>query len=111
DSEAFARGYRIKNLSNDTTISNAVIVDNAMIGGTVAGSGVVGTDTGTRPSGFGVFTINDNDSRVAEVTSYGVNAEWRLGSWTINADVSRSESDGNFQNAGTRAMLYNDNAV
>lgn len=101
DSEAFARGYRIKNLANDTTISNPVIVDDAMIGGTVSGSG----------GGFGIFTVNDNDSRVAEVTSYGLNAEWRLGSWTINADVSRSESDGDFQNAGTRAMLYDNNSV
>jgi iron complex outermembrane receptor protein len=101
DSEAFARGYRIKNFANDTTITDPVIVDDAMIGGTVLGSG----------GGFGVFTVNDNDSRVAEVTSYGLNAEWRLDRWTISADVSRSESDGNFQNAGTRALLYNDNAV
>ncbi|QEY10911.1 MULTISPECIES: TonB-dependent receptor [unclassified Cellvibrio] len=103
DSEAFARGFRVKTLhSENTVITNPVIVDNNMIGGTVSGDGT---------SNFAVFTVNDNDSREAEVLSYGLNAEWRLNQWTINADVSFSESDGDFQNGGTRALLYNDTSV
>lgn len=103
DSEAFARGFRVKTLhSENTVITNPVIVDNNMIGGTVSGNG---------NTNFAVFTVNDNDSREAEVLSYGLNAEWRLDKWTINADVSFSESDGDFQNGGTRALLYNDTSV
>ena len=98
DSEAFARGYRIKSLHSGS-ITNPVIDNNAVIGGTV---------TGTGSQSFAVFTVNDNDSRVAEVMSYGLNAEWQLNQWTINADLSFSESDGDFQNGGTRALLYVD---
>lgn len=102
ESEAFARGFRVKTLHSASQITNPVIVDNAMVGGTVVGNG-----TGS----FAVFTVNDNDSREAEVNSYGLNAEWRLDKWTINADVSFSESDGDFQNAGTRALLYDDASI
>lgn len=103
DSEAFARGFRVKTLhSENTSITNPVIVDNNMIGATVSGNGT---------SNFAVFTVNDNDSREAEVLSYGLNAEWRLDQWTVNADVAFSESDGDFQNGGTRALLYNDTSV
>lgn len=99
DSEAFARGYRIKSLHAASSISNPVIANNALVGGTITGAG---------NESFAVFTVNDNDSRVAEVLSYGLNAEWRLNQWTINADVSFSESEGDFQNGGTRALLYVD---
>lgn len=102
DSEAFARGFRVKTLHSANTISNPVVVNNNMIGGTVSGDGT---------TNFAVFTVNDNDSREAEVLSYGLNAEWKLDQWTINADLSFSESDGDFQNGGTRALLYNDASV
>lgn len=104
DSEAFARGFRVKNLYSNTgnAITNPVIVKNNMIGGTVIGNG-----TGD----FAVFTVNDNDSREAEVLSGGINAEWKLDKLTITADVAYSESDGDFQNGGTRAILYNDTNV
>lgn len=102
DSEAFARGFRVKTLHSANTITNPVVVNNAMVGGTVSGDGT---------TNFAVFTVNDNDSREAEVLSYGLNAEWKLDAWTINADLSYSESDGDFQNGGTRALLYNDATV
>lgn len=102
DSEAFARGFRIKNLTAANNIIDAVVVDGNMIGGQVSGDGT---------TNFAVFTVNDNDSRVAEVLSYGLNAEWKLDALTISADLSFSESDGDFQNAGTRALLYNDSSV
>jgi iron complex outermembrane receptor protein len=102
DSEAFARGFRIKNLNAANTITNPVVVNGNMIGGEVSGDGT---------TNFAVFTVNDNDSRVAEVLSYGLNAEWKFDVLTINADVSFSESDGDFQNGGTRALLYNDTNV
>lgn len=102
DSEAFARGFRIKNLTAANTIANPIIVNSNMIGGEVSGDGT---------TNFAVFTVNDNDSREAEVLSYGLNAEWKLDALTINADISFSESDGDFQNGGTRALLYNDTSV
>lgn len=102
DSEAFARGFRVKTLHSANTITDPVIVDNNMIGGTISGDGT---------TNFAVFTVNDNDSREAEVLSYGLNAEWKLDQWTLSADLSFSESDGDFQNGGTRALLYNDTSV
>src|SRR5690606_30331053 len=102
ESYAFARGFRVKNLHADSGayISNPVIVDGNMIGGTVTSAG--------EGSNFAVFTVNDDDSRVAEVLSLGLNAELRFDRLTFSADVSYSESDGDFQNFGTRALLYND---
>lgn len=105
ESYAFARGFRVKNLhaENGAYISNPVIVDGNMIGGTVTSAGA--------GSNFAVFTVNDDDSRVAEVLSLGLNAQWHLDRLTFSADVSYSESDGDFQNFGTRALLYNDASV
>src|SRR5690606_31886796 len=67
ESYAFARGFRVKNLhaENGAYISNPVIVDGNMIGGTVTSAG--------EGSNFAVFTVNDDDSRVAEVLSLGLN--------------------------------------
>lgn len=102
ESEAFARGFRVKTLHSANTITDAVLSGNNMVGGTVSGDGT---------TNFAVFTVNDNDSREAEVLSYGLNAEWKLDQWTVSADLSYSESDGDFQNGGTRALLYNDTSV
>jgi iron complex outermembrane receptor protein len=105
ESYAFARGFRIKNLhaGDASMISNPVIENGNMIGGTVTSTG--------EGSNFAVFTVNDDDSREAEVLSLGLNAEWRFDRLTITGDVSYSESDGDFQNFGTRAILYNDASV
>ncbi len=102
DSEAFARGFRVKSLNSATSISNPLIVNNNVIGGTFTSNG---------SGNFAVFTVNDNDSREAEVLSGGINAEWKFDKLTVTADLSYSESDGDFQNGGTRAILYNDTSV
>ncbi len=102
NSEAFARGFRVKTLSNAGTITNPLISDNRVVGGTFATDG---------SNNFAVFTVNDDDSREAEVLSSGINAEWKFDNLTIAADLSYSKSDGDFQNGGTRAILYNDTSA
>jgi len=98
-SENFARGFRVKSLKNGT-ISDAVVENSSMTGGTVSTDG---TDN------FAVFVINDNDSKYSELTSGSFNVEWNNGgALTVAADVSYSKADGEFVNGGTRAVLYDD---
>jgi len=98
-SENFARGFRVKSLKNGT-ISDAVVENGSMTGGTVSTDG---TDN------FAVFVINDNDSKYSELTSGSFNVEWNNGgALTVAADVSYSKADGEFVNGGTRAVLYDD---
>ncbi|WP_415776408.1 TonB-dependent receptor [Shewanella oncorhynchi] len=98
-SENFARGFRVKSLKNGT-ISDAVVENGSMTGGTVSTDG---TDN------FAVFVINDNDSKYSELTSGSVNIEWNNGgALTVAGDVSYSKADGEFVNGGTRAVLYDD---
>lgn len=98
-SENFARGFRVKSLKNGT-ISDAVVENGSMTGGTVSTDG---TDN------FAVFVINDNDSKYSELTSGSLNLEWNNGgALTVAADVSYSKADGEFVNGGTRAVLYDD---
>ncbi|MDT3307594.1 TonB-dependent receptor [Shewanella vaxholmensis] len=98
-SENFARGFRVKSLKNGT-ISDAVVENGSMTGGTVSTDG---------NDNFAVFVINDNDSKYSELTSGSVNVEWNNGgALTVAADVSYSKADGEFVNGGTRAVLYDD---
>ncbi|MEL4428937.1 TonB-dependent receptor [Shewanella mangrovisoli] len=100
-SENFARGFRVKSLKNGT-ISDAVVENGSMTGGTVS----VGTDS---TDDFSIFVINDNDSKYSELTSGSINLEWNNGgALTVAADVSYSKADGEFVNGGTRAILYDD---
>ena len=99
DSETFARGFRVKSLANGN-ISNAVVEDGTMTGGTVS---TEGTDN------FAVFVVNDNDSKYSELTSGAFNIEWNNGdALTLAADISYSKADGKFVNGGTRAVIYDD---
>jgi iron complex outermembrane recepter protein len=100
DTNAFARGFRIKSLANASSISNPTIIDNTVVGGTF-----------TSADNLAVFVVNDNDSSTSEVLNMGLNAEWILDKLTVTADLSYSESDGDFVNGGTRALLYQDASV
>ncbi|WP_133405976.1 TonB-dependent receptor [Parashewanella tropica] len=99
DSKNFARGYRVKNLK-DGKITNPIIENGSMVGGTVSSEG---------NGNFAVFVVNDDDTKLSDLTSGAFNVEWNDGEkLTIAADISYSKADGKFVNGGTRAVLYND---
>src|SRR5690606_23935631 len=93
DSEAFARGYRVKTLVNADLFNLTIQPDGA----------VTGADIYPREDNdyFAVQTTNDDESRYRDSLSGGINAEWRNESWTIAFDASRSEADHVFTNAVT----------
>ncbi|MBB1267986.1 TonB-dependent receptor [Shewanella sp. SR44-3] len=101
ESEAYAQGFRVKSIKNGN-ISNAIVQDGSMIGGTVATDG---TDN------FAIFVVNDNDTKQSDLTSGAFNIEWTNNDdLTISADISFSTADGKFINGGTRAVIYDDMA-
>jgi iron complex outermembrane recepter protein len=101
ESEAYAQGFRVKSIKNGN-ISNAIVQDGSMIGGTVATDG---TDN------FAIFVVNDNDTKQSDLTSGAFNIEWTNNDdLTISGDISFSTADGKFVNGGTRAVIYDDMA-
>ncbi|MBE8718469.1 TonB-dependent receptor [Cellvibrio polysaccharolyticus] len=100
ESEAFARGFRVKTL-NDGIVTNPVI----QAGGAVTG-GTITRDPAN--DYFTVQTTNDDESRNRDVLSTGLNATWQEGPWTVSADISRSEANGDFINGVSWGILFND---
>lgn len=99
DTEAFARGFRVKSLQNGTIINPVLTGDGAMIGGTV---NRVGNDA------FLVQTTNDDNTDSDEVLSAGLNLTWYKGPWTVAADLSTSEAESSFINGVAWGLLFED---
>ena len=99
DTEAFARGFRVKILQNGNIINPVVTDDGAMIGGTV---NRVGNDS------FLVQTTNDDNTDYDEVLSAGLNLTWYKGPWTLSADLSTSEAESDFVNGVAWGLLFED---
>ena len=99
DTQAFARGFRVKTLQNGTIINPVVTQDGAMIGGTV---NRLGNDA------FLVQTTNDDNTDYDDVLSAGLNLTWYKGPWTLSADVSTSEAESNFINGVAWGLLFED---
>lgn len=98
-SEEFARGFRVKTLNNGN-ITNGVVADGAMIGGTV--SRIPGRD-------FLVQTTNDDNSDTDKVLSTGLNVEWMAtDQLTLTGDISTSQSDSNFVNGVNWSLAFAD---
>ncbi|GLS83293.1 TonB-dependent receptor [Paraferrimonas haliotis] len=90
DSEAFARGFRVKLGGPSAAVSNPVIDGNAVIGGNF---------NRTSQSFTRVEIVNDDNRDYDEVDSYGVNANWHVTDrLTVNADVSLSKAKSDFRN-------------
>lgn len=100
DSEAFARGFRVRALANGELTNLAIQPNGAITGATIT----------PWPDNdyFAVQTTNDDESRYRESISGGINAEWRDGPWTVALDISRSEADQTFTNSVTWSMPFED---
>lgn len=102
DTEAFARGFRVKSLNQGTVYNPVLTEDGAMIGGTV---------NRFRNDPFLVQTTNDDNTDYDEVLSAGVNLTWYSGPWTFSADLSTSEAESEFINGVGWGLMFEDAAA
>ncbi len=99
-SEEFARGFRVKFEGEQSAISNPVIYDNSVIGGTI---------NRTSNSATRVEMVNDDNSDVDEVASFGLNADWQITErLNLNIDLSHSSATSEFQNGLIWALVAQD---
>lgn len=90
DSEEFARGLRVKLGGAESVITNPVVVNNNVIGGTFNRS----NRSFTR-----VELVNDDNTDEDEVDSFGVKADWQAtDELNISFDVGFSSAKSNFRN-------------
>lgn len=99
-SEEFARGFRVKFEGEQSAFSNPILHGNAMIGGTF---------NRTSNSAARVEIVNDDNSDVDEVQSFGVNADWQITDrLNMNVDLSHSSAKSEFQNGLIWALVAQD---
>lgn len=99
DSEAFARGFRVKLGGPTTAVANPVLDGNSVIGGTFNRT----TQSYTR-----VELVNDDNQDFDQVNSFGVNADWQITDrLNVAADVSYSSAKSDFRNG----LLWSNVAV
>lgn len=90
DSEAFARGFRVKLGGIQAGITNPVVVNNSVIGGTFSRT----DNSFTR-----VELVNDDNQDFDSVENFGVNANWEISEdFVVQFDVSRSSAQSDFRN-------------
>lgn len=90
ESEEFARGFRVKLGGSSVSVTNPVIVDNRVIGGTFNRS----ADSFTR-----VELVNDDNRDSDEVFSAGIKAQWQAtDNLSMTFDVSLSKAESDFRN-------------
>lgn len=90
DSEAFARGFRVKLGGINANITNPVVVNRSVIGGTFSRT----DDSFTR-----VELVNDDNQDFDSVTNLGINADWDISSdLSVQFDISRSSAESDFRN-------------
>ena len=89
DSEAFARGFRVKLGGINAGITNPV-VNRSVIGGTFSRT----DNSFTR-----VELVNDDNQDFDSATNLGVNANWEISpDLAVQFDVSRSSAESDFRN-------------
>ncbi|MDO6641079.1 TonB-dependent receptor [Shewanella sp. 10N.286.51.B2] len=99
DTEAFARGFRVKLEPESASIANPVLDGNSVIGGTYNRKSTGNTR---------VELVNDDNQDFDEVNSYGINADWQVtDNLNVNVDVSLSSAKSNFRNG----LLWSNVAV
>lgn len=100
DSEEFARGYRVKLEGDQAAISNPVIENNAVIGGSF---------NRTSNSSTRIEIVNDDNTDYDEVTSLGINADWDITEkLNMSFDVSYSSAESEFKNGLIWALVAED---
>ncbi|MDO6422135.1 TonB-dependent receptor [Saccharophagus degradans] len=100
DTEAFARGFRVKFEPTKASFANTDIRENFMVGGTINRV----TDGETR-----VEIVNDDNTDYDEVQSYGVNADWQVTeALNVKLDVSLSRASSDFRNGLLWSLVAED---
>lgn len=90
DSEAFARGFRVKLGGPQTSITNPIVVNNSIVGGTF---------TRTADSFTRVELVNDDNQDFDQVESYGIKGDWDINDdWSMQFDISLSKAESDFRN-------------
>jgi len=99
-SEEFARGFRVKFEGDQAAISNPVLHGNSVIGGNI---------NRTSNSATRIEIVNDDNSDVDEVQSFGINADWQITDrLNMNIDLSYSSATSEFQNGLIWALVAED---
>ncbi len=99
-SEEFARGFRVKFEGEQSSFANPIIAGNSMVGGTF---------NRTSNSAARVEIVNDDNSDVDEVQSFGINADWQVTDrLNLNIDLSHSSASSEFQNGLIWALVAED---
>ena len=99
-SEEFARGFRVKFEGDQAAISNPVLHGNSVIGGNI---------NRTSNSATRIEIVNDDNSDVDEVQSFGINADWQITDrLNMNIDLSYSSAESEFQNGLIWALVAQD---
>ncbi|WP_419570671.1 TonB-dependent receptor [Rheinheimera sp.] len=100
DTEAFARGFRVKFDGANAAIGNPVIENNMLVGGTINRK----TNGNTR-----VELVNDDNTDNDEVLSLGFNADFEAtDNLTLNFDLSHSAAKSNFRNGLLWSLVAED---
>tara|TARA_R110000751_G_scaffold48331_7_gene107763 strand:+ start:4045 stop:6975 length:2931 start_codon:yes stop_codon:yes gene_type:complete len=100
DSEEFARGYRVKLEGDQAAISNPIIENNAVIGGSF---------NRTSNSSTRIEIVNDDNTDYDEVKSLGLNADWDITErLNLNVDLSYSSATSEFRNGLIWALVAED---
>lgn len=100
DSEEFARGYRVKLEGDQAAISNPIIENNAVIGGSF---------NRTSNSSTRIEIVNDDNTDYDEVKSLGLNADWDITDrLNMNLDLSYSSATSEFRNGLIWALVAED---
>lgn len=100
DSEEFARGFRVKLGGVNAGITNPVIVNNSVVGGTFSR---------TNSSFTRVELVNDDNQDFDSIVNLGVNAAWEITpDFAVQFDVSRSSAKSDFRNGLLWSLVAED---
>lgn len=103
DSEAFARGFRVKLEGPNVAVGNPVVVDNHVIGGTFGRT----TNGNTR-----IELVNDDNQEFDEILNLGLGGEWQINNnWSMAFDISNSSAESDFRNGLLWSLVVDDAAL
>ena len=104
DSKEFARGYRVKLESSQSSYDNLTAnPDGNIIGGTFYRN----PGSSTR-----VELVNDDNQDFDEVASYGLKGDWDISdNWSMSFDASYSSAESNFRNGLLWSLVAEDATV
>lgn len=104
DSKQFARGYRVKLESTQSSYANLVTTpDNYVTGGTFYRN----DNSATR-----VEIVNDDNQDFDEVASFGIKGDWNISdNWSMSFDASYSSAESDFRNGLLWSLVAEDATV